>query len=368
MNILYLADPNSIHDLKWISFFSVKRGFKTFILPRIDHYKYYIKKRQPIDIEILDPIHDFSILRFYRTFHDAWRIIRILRRKKIDLIHILYAEPNALWCLFKKYFRVPIIISCRGTDVLKTIPDAFREKTLINYIVAPAYKAAFLKADVVTGTSRNQLESIRRFSGRTNKMELVRTGIELPQEKYTGAFPDELGDKPYILFPRYIKPIYNHELCLEAITLLPEKIKISHAMVFIGKNSGDLQYQNKLEKIIRGIPDAHIIFLPKQKQALFHELIKRSSLIVMTPRSDGTSVTAMEAMYYKKPLIVGPNEYDEDVFNKLVTKLADWSADELANKISFIINDRIKSIEYPMINIDLATNMNILNRIYTIIN
>ncbi|MBR9998746.1 MAG: glycosyltransferase, partial [Cyclobacteriaceae bacterium] len=283
MNILYLADPNSIHDLKWISFFSNMEQYNTFILPRYHHFKFYKRSNDKIEIKILNPIHDFSILRFYQTCIDAWRIKRIIKRNKIDLIHILYAEPNALWCLFKRYFNIPMIISCRGTDVLKTIPETFKKKTLINYIVAPAYKRAFLMADMVTGTSKSQLKSIVNLTDRNNRMKLVRTGVDIQHNTSISQvnLPEEIKNNPYILFPRFIKPIYNHEFCLEAIRLLPEEIKQSYQMVFVGKNDGDLRYQQIIEGMIREIPDANILFLGKQSQDAFHELIKRSSIVVM---------------------------------------------------------------------------------------
>ena len=169
MNILYLADPNSIHDLKWIRYFSQKKEFKTYILPRYHHNKSFRINNQSLDIEVLNYIHDFSILRFYRTLSDAYKIKKIVKRKKIDIIHIIYAEPNALWCLFRRYFSIPMIISSLGTDVLKTIPETFKKRNLINYAVALAYKMAYLTADIATGTSKSQLTSIKKISGGNKK-------------------------------------------------------------------------------------------------------------------------------------------------------------------------------------------------------
>ncbi len=367
MNILYLADPNSIHDLKWITFFFKKAQYKTFILPRPHHYIQFQRTGNQIEIKVLTPIHDFSILRFYQTLADAWRIKRIIKRNKIDLIHILYAEPNALWCLFRNYFQIPMIISCRGTDVLYTIPETIKNKTLINYIVGPAYKNAFLLADMVTGTSHSQLKSIKKFANRKNHMKLVRTGIDISQQYSSISevnFPKEINNKSYILFPRSIKPIYNHEFCIEAIKLLPTEIKQSYLMVFVGKNSGDMHYQKKIERMMRSVPDANILLLDKQSQVTFHELIKGSSLVVMTPKSDGSPVSAIEAMYFGKPLIIGPIEYDEDLFDEKVIKLNSWSASELAEKISRTLVEGDIYIDYLLNSIALTYNMNIMDEVY----
>ena len=364
MNILYLADPNSLHDLKWIKYFSQKKAFKTYILPRYHHHKLYKESDQALGVKVLKCIHDFSILRFYRTLYDAYKIKKIIKNKKIKIIHIIYAEPNALWCLFRKYFGINMIISSLGTDVLKTIPETFKNKNLINFFVSNAYRKAFRKADIITGTSISQLTSIKNFSGRVEKIKLVRTGISI-KEGTNSHSNQELKDLiPFILFPRYIKPIYNHEFCLEAIKLLPNKIKKTYSMVFIGKDSGDMVYQKELEKMMKNLPDTKIQFLQKQSQPDFLKLVSNSSLVVMTPKSDGSPVTAMEAMFYKKPLIVGPIDYDKEMFDESVIRLSRWSAKELSDKMSYAINNFQKPINYSMNNTDHENNMDLIHKIY----
>src|SRR5690606_32331749 len=142
MKILYLADPNSIHDIKWISYFSQKYSFRCFLLPRRSHLQRFQNSSpgtnglEQSGIELLAPIHDFSIARFHRTLSDAFAIRRIIKKEGIDIVHILYAEPNALWCWFKGFFAVSMIITTRGTDALKTIPDFFRGEGLLNRFIA----------------------------------------------------------------------------------------------------------------------------------------------------------------------------------------------------------------------------------------
>ncbi|MBR9997630.1 MAG: hypothetical protein KFF73_01605, partial [Cyclobacteriaceae bacterium] len=84
----------------------------------------------------------------------------------------------------------------------------------------------------------------------------------------------------------------------------------------------------------------------------------------MTPRSDGTPVSAVEAMFYKRPLIIGPIEYDEEIFNEKVIRLGSWLAQELADKISSILGNGIKSIDYSLTAVDLTTNMKIIKEVY----
>lgn len=328
--MLYLADPNSIHDIKWITWFTNLDSNKVFILSRkihnkrFDNYHYHY-------IKSVGYIEDFSIVRFYRTLYTALRIKRIINHNKIDCIHILYAEPNALWCFFRNYFGVPMVISSRGTDVLKTIPEFFKKRSLIDYFVTPIYKIAFQLADWVTGTSQQQLDSIKKFSKRDSRICLVRTGVDLERLLMdTSSFYPLNEYLSFVLFPRFIKPLYNHELCLKAIALLSSEIKSKYKMVFVGKNDGDSKYQLELEKMMNSIHDAHFIFLPKLEQEQIFELYKRASLVVMTPLSDGSPVSAMEAMACGANVILGPLNYDQEIFNDNVNKLSSWNEHELA--------------------------------------
>lgn len=362
MNILYLADPNSIHDIKWISFFTEK-NLNAFLLKR-NHHANAVKSADLNNVTEVGSIADFSIFRFHRTISTALFIKRILRRNKIDLIHILYAEPNALWCLLRNFFGIPMIVTTRGTDVLKTIPESFEKRTFINILVSFLYKKSFLNADWVTGTSSRQLESIEAFSTRKENMSVIRTGIEVRYvESDTSSFSNIEG--PFILFPRYIRPLYNHEFCLDAIEELPADIKANYKMVFIGKDSGEAPYQSYLENRMNSLKDVKFIFLPIQAQEAIIELNKRASLVIMTPKSDGSPVSAMEAIACGAKVILGPLRYDAELYRDYVFQLNTWSASELATLIQHVLKTEEKQdLKSFLRSVDRRTEMNKIYILY----
>ena len=59
-NILYIADPNSIHDFKWISFFSQREDFKCYLTGEKGTYSNLTGNQKSIlensGIKILAPI------------------------------------------------------------------------------------------------------------------------------------------------------------------------------------------------------------------------------------------------------------------------------------------------------------------------
>ena len=225
---------------------------------------------------------------------------------------------------------------------------------------------AFKKADWVSGTSLSQLKSIENFSHRSNNLSVIRTGIdiELIQRNTDTYFP--LNDsQPFILFPRYIKPVYNHELALRAISLLPLPLKNNYKFVFVGKDSGDNDYQRKLEDIIKNLGEVKIEFIRKQTQKALFELYKKASLVIMVPKSDGSPVSAMEALICESKLILGPLEYDADIFSDNVIKMETWEPQELMEKITNMLQTSFKPLpERVKLLIDRKTNMDNVTTIY----
>lgn len=362
MKILYIADPTSIHDVKWVGKLT-EMGCRAVWLPRLHHQKgSHLVPQEAITCYI----SDFSIVRFWRTLATAKKIKRLLKTHNVDIIHIMYAEPNALWCNFRNYLDIPMVITSRGTDVLKTIPEAFSKKNLLNWMVAWLYKQAFHRADFVTGTSNRQLESVAKFSSRTDQIAIVRTGVDMPRlQANTSAYFPLADPSSFILFPRYIKPLYNHEFCLEAIAQLSHDLLSNYKMVFVGKGSGDDHYEQQLIRCMGNIPSAQIVFLPKQTQEAVFELYKRASVVVMTPLSDGSPVSALEAMVCGKPVILGPLEYDKDLFEGKVWQLKSWDSAELAHLINKALIEKLPQINQEDIaRIDLNSNMEKVSRIY----
>ena len=62
-------------------------------------------------------------------------------------------------------------------------------------------------------------------------------------------------------------------------------------------------------------------------------MLKKASICIMTPISDGTPNSALEAMAAKCPLIISNLNYDIDLFHNTCIKLNSFEVTELKNKI-----------------------------------
>ncbi|MEO9967584.1 MAG: glycosyltransferase family 4 protein [Reichenbachiella sp.] len=343
--ILYLADPNSIHDIKWMSFFSQQEEYECFCIARRHHVKSEsdtATKLSNVQINFLGCTSDYSVAKFWRNPGQAKEIKALIQRYKIDAFHIMYAEPNALWGLYRNSFKIPMVLTTRGTDVLQTIPQFRQGTSLLSKLVFNRYKKAFASFDEICGTSIRQSESIHQMFGKQlSDFHLIRTGVDIVELKKT-VTPIE---GKYIFFPRVMRPIYDHELALQAIGGLTEKIRKEYKFVFIGKNGTDQSYVEALKtKISDHSVQKNIHFLDSLDKDEMFQYYQHASLVVMTPKSDGTPVSALEAMLCKAPLIIPNLAYDEELFSS-VLKYTAGDADDLTRKIQSKLDDDASDAE-----------------------
>lgn len=370
MNILFLADPLSIHDVRWINYLALEKGNRCFIVTRNSHYKAFASSDNSLglSVKVVGSIADPSSVRPWRNFIEARKILRIIVQYKIDILHVLYAEPNALWARWKATFQIPIIITTRGSDILKTIPLFFQQKTIFHRVIASQYKQAFLAADAVTCTSMVQAEIVSRLM--SVRCEVVRTGIDVLKIDNSNA--DIAGhlkiNKPFVLMPRNMKPIYNHELTIAAIGMLRSDIVGKYAFVFLNSDTKNQAYFRFIKNEATMV-SADIRFYPTLPHSSLLSLYKQASLVVMNPLSDGTPVSALESMASGTPVVMPELSYDGDIFNFAYFFNPPTSPVSLKEKIEFALEGRssvfnAEMVEFVKSKADSVTEMSKIHLLY----
>jgi glycosyltransferase involved in cell wall biosynthesis len=345
--ILYIANGNSIHDVKWISFFSNQaETFSCYLLcDALCVLSEQTKKElAQKNIEILPQIPPFSITSPLRTYKAIRQFRRMIKEIKPDLVHVLFATPNALWLNFTK---IPSIITMRGSDILIVIPDLLRQsgvKSLYFKFLFSMFDKAFRKSKSVTGTSWTQIQEAKSlFNG--VKLELIRTGVDvskISEINQPELIPDILKDKLFVFSPRFMSPIYNIELQIDAISRLGNELLSRYIFVFIRGKQFDQDYyekqKQKLELLKKEINLNYLVF-DYLDQSTMWMFLKKASLCMMTPISDGTPNSALEAMSAKCPLIVSNLNYDKDLFEGTCIKLNTSESTELAETIELALEN-----------------------------
>lgn len=346
-NILYICTPSSIHDQKWISFFA----------EQTDKYTIYViyEKGNPIDqntvkelkkrhIHVLDPINSFSITAPFKTIKSIITLKKSIRKYKIDLVHVLFATPYALWTNF---ISTPYFITTRGSDVLVVLPELLRTKELKGIYFKTLFyffNKAFKNANKITCTSITQANKIKDLFS-INETEIIRTGIDVDKVSKAhdkSLLHSNLINKKFIFSPRFFAPIYNIEIQINAIQYLPKEIINEYFFVFIKGKDFDLKYTEllteKLEKLTIEFGIKYIIEEYLDQETLW-TYFNFASLTILTPLSDGTPNSALEAMAAKCPLIIPNLNYDKELFQETCLILKENNSLQLADLIPIALNN-----------------------------
>lgn len=351
--VLYIGDPSSVHDLKWVSFFSTRPDFEAYFLVQ-EHEMHLItpeRKKQfdELGITVEGSIKSYSLWRVWENSSSRKTISEVIRRKRIDLIHVLFATPFSLWT---RNLDIPSIITCRGSDIHVVLaglgkgplPHKIHGKLLLN-----RFQSAFENASAITCTSRGQLDRINSIFGTNLKAEIIRTGVnveEIDQLEPKLKLPPIFSGKKIIFLPRYIRPIYQTELQLKALMEIPENLRPQLALVLIKGNRTPDSYMQKIERLLKECGLPYHIFESLTQHEMW-SMFKLSSLAIMTPKTDGTPNSALEAMAAKCPLILGSFKYDEDLFSE---QFCNRMKSDSVNELSDLIAESLQSYQQEKIN------------------
>ena len=347
-NILYICTPSSIHDQKWITYFAEqKEKYTVYVLyekqnPLLDEKTDKVLKNAHINI--LNPIDSFSISAPFKTIKSILRIRKLIRTYNINIVHVLFATPYAIWTNF---ISTPYFITTRGSDVLIVLPALLTEKKMKGVYFKFLYflfKKAFTSAKHITCTSHLQANKISDLFNIKNA-KIIRTGIDVEtvsNSKNKELISPDLVNKKFIISPRFFAPIYNIELQVNSIRYLPKEIINEYIFVFIKGKNFDSKYAEslilKLENLKNECGLTYKIedYLSQEKLWTYFNF---ASLTILTPLSDGTPNSALEAMAAKCPLIIPDLNYDKVLFQDTCLILSENNPIQLANLITKALNN-----------------------------
>jgi hypothetical protein len=141
-------------------------------------------------------------------------------------------------------------------------------------------------------------------------------------------------------------------------------------LVFVIGRNPDKQILEKVRADIESLQVEHR-FVEYLDQSELWALYRTSDITVMTPKSDGTPNSGLEAMSARSHLILGNLPYDEDLFNTdSCIKMTSDKADELARLIASCVkepNDNRLETAFDIVSEkgNRALEMQKLNKVYT---
>lgn len=374
-SILYICNPASIHDIKWLTFFAAQSNqYKVYVVGERQNIADFDTLKKEVEVSgatLLPSIETFSIRKPLSTIQSIRTLRQYCRQYHINLVHVLFASPHALWC---NYLKTPYLITTRGSDILLVIPELLKGGYYARWLFG-VFKKVFLNAAALTATSDKQAEKAIALFGLTRSPEVIRTGVDVERiERITNGdfLPELLAGEKFVFSPRYISPLYNTLFQLEAIEHLPQSVIDRFLFVFIRGRKFDEAYLQKVTARLnelqggRGLRFTIINYL---SQDAIWTCFKYAALTLNTPVSDGTPNSCLEAMAAGCPLIIPNIGYDKSLFSNNCFIYEPGNVDQLTEYIvlalsSYPQSHREKALADVRAFGNRTTEMNKLDKLY----
>lgn len=290
MKICYLADIGSIHTQRWVKYFA-DNGHEVHLISlksrddNIGNLKFYqIKPRKRI---ISFPINTISYML---------QVKKLIEKIKPDILHAHYISGYGVIGALTGFH--PFVATCWGSDILISPTKSKISKFFVKY--------ALKHTDLVTLDSYYLREIAISYGAPIDNSYIIQWGVDTNTFKpINSSIKAELGvdnNCPIVISTRSFEPIYNIDIIIKSI---PFVLKEEPDTKFILKNG----YGTKGPELIDlarklGVLNS-IIFIDKMlDHSKMSYLLNASDIFVSVPSSDGTSVSLLEAMACRLPVIV----------------------------------------------------------------
>ena len=275
----------------------------------------------------------FSMLAFFPC--SLWVGIKLLRRRKFDLIHSMFAIPSApSGLLLSKLFKKPHLLSIFGGDIYDPEKKLSPHQTpVLRQTVSWTLQAS---ESVVAISEDIRKRAYHYYSLQEEKISLIRQGIPRPEftsiERKAHGFAEE--DILLITIGRLVKRKAVHELIHILKKLDDPRVKL----LIIG----DGPERESLEEIrAKTNLDKQIFFLGNVDDNDKFALVNCSDIYVSTSQHEGYGLVFLEAMLLGLPIISydngGQTDFLQDGETGYLVQLG--SQDIFAERLRVLVAD-----------------------------
>ncbi|MCK4442122.1 MAG: glycosyltransferase [Sulfurovaceae bacterium] len=316
--ILFVANAESIHTVKWVDYF-INQEYSVYLAT-------FSKKNSTKCKNIYFLNKQYTQSKTGGNYHyllSIYTLSKIIKDIKPDIINAHYSYSMGLISLLaKKLSKVDADFSvvCHGSDILDT-PNRFIFDKINSYILN--------RTDKIFVVSSELKDKILNFGIDINKIFIGQYGLEL-QKNSVDKDIDILSNRAY-------EDNSQIDFLLEQIENLNRKdLKI----VFVLPKITDEEYNHLVSKY------KYIKFYKQIEYSKMIDIMSRTKIYISATKSDGTSLSLLEAMMYGcTPLvsdIISNRSWIVDGLNGYMFN----TKNEFIEKINHILKLDKKDIEY----------------------
>ncbi|MDR1998091.1 MAG: glycosyltransferase family 4 protein [Candidatus Margulisbacteria bacterium] len=238
-------------------------------------------------------------ISFCKDLKTIWRLYRIIRREKPDIVHTHTAKAGTVGRLAARLAGVKKIYHTFHGHIFHSYFGRLKSRVfmLIEKLLAPG------TTRIIAVSDKQKAELVNYGIAKPEKITVIRLGFEL--EKFQNLPENKRWHKKYGLPPDTIlvgivgrlTPVKNFEYFLEIAAAVCAK---TDNIRFIIIGDGELRRQLECSAELKGLKDR--VFLPgflREPEKIYGDL----DIVVLTSRNEGTPVTLIEAMACAKPVV-----------------------------------------------------------------
>lgn len=304
LRLLYVANPSSVHVHRWTRFF-VERGHSVSILDGFGSAPHPELDR---DVRILryNP-RGRPHVPFSGVVQARKGIREVVGQHVPDLIHAHTARRYAWHTLLAGFH--PYVVSVWGSDVL--LPQATLRSRLLT-------RVALRNADLVTAVNSHTGRAAIQCGARSRRTVEIQHGVDTDVFRPGPVSEDTrrhlgIGGEPFVFSPRALRPLYNHEVIVEAVARLPSK----HRLVVTSVGAAE-EYRARIEQLAASrLGLGRLVILSVSSEADLADIYRAADVVVSAALSDSFPLTVQEAMASGTPVVAGDLPPIRDVLGAL---------------------------------------------------
>jgi L-malate glycosyltransferase len=334
MKILFLADPNSEHTIKWANaLYSKNIEIQIFGITCVDKKNDLNKKIKVYSSNVKINNEEIADTKFskVRYLKDMRLIKKIIKEFRPDIIHSHYASSYGLMGAMSGFH--PFIISVWGSDVFDFPRKSFLHKKIFNFVLK--------KADEILSTSNIMVKEISSYTDK--KIQVTPFGVDV---NYFKSFKVKsiFNENSFVIGTvKSLEKIYGIDTLLLSFNLLKLKHSQKEIKLLIIGDGTEKENLIKLSKELNIYED--VLFAGKIVNSKLPDYYNMMDVAVFLSRQESFGVSVLEASSCEIPVVVSnagglPEIVDEGITGFIVEKDNPQRASESIEKL--MLNENLR--------------------------
>jgi len=277
MRICYLADAQSVHTQKWLSYF-VNKGYEVHLI------SFRPGTIKGVSIHYVQPIKFLSSkLKYLSCLYLTKKIVHHINP---DIIHAHWASTYGLAAAYTGFH--PFIVSAWGSDILKVPKQNLLFQWLIRYTLR--------QADFITTTSKALADETRKYAPLNKNVIIIPFGVEMDKFSPIHKTKKEILTIGTI---KALEPLYGIDYLIRAFANVARRFQNVQLQI-IGRGS----LKNKLQQLSQKLGVIQkVSFVDAVPHDEIPKYLSRLDIFVIPSISESFGVVALEAQAMEIPVV-----------------------------------------------------------------